>query len=123
MIDSKEIYIQLLQDERVTDLVGENIFDGYNGEIEDFPCIVVMDGAQSDSDYADNRHTVQRCNAEIHIFTKTLSGYPLASEIGEAVAEVFNEDYWSCTMTREEGDPVEDVRHRVMNFSKGIFIC
>jgi hypothetical protein len=122
MINTKALYMDLLKDERIETLVGENVYDAQNGEKIDFPCIIVIDSSQSDIEYADNRHHVQKCTVQIHIYTKTLEDYPTTTEIGEVIADIFNADSWACTLTREETDIEEDVRHRVMEFSKGIYL-
>ena len=66
MINTNALYMDLLKDERVETLVGENVYDAQNGGKIDFPCIIVIDSSQSDSEYADNRHHVQKCTVQKH---------------------------------------------------------
>lgn len=123
MINAKAIYSEMLENEGLLALVDSgSIFDSYPSEIENFPCICYIDRSQFDIEYADNSHTFQRVTVEVHIYTKALEGYPTTSEIGIKVAEIFNSDFWFMKDSAEVGDPVEDVRHRVMTFSKDIFI-
>lgn len=122
MINTKEIYNKLLNDERITELVDEdNILSAWPDEFETFPCIIFMDENQSDDEYYENMPGASRCSVQIHIFTKKLDGYASASEIGAAVAEVFNEDLWHCSQNGEVADPDPDAEHRVMMFNKSIF--
>jgi hypothetical protein len=122
MINTKEIYNKLLNDERITELVDEdNILSAWPDEFETFPCIIFMDENQSDDEYYENMPGASRCSVQIHIFTKKLDGYASTSEIGAAVAEVFNEDLWHCSQNGEVADPDPDAEHRVMMFNKSIF--
>jgi hypothetical protein len=122
MINTKEIYNKLLNDERITELVDEdNILSAWPDEFETFPCIIFMDENQSDDEYYENMPGASRCSVQIHIFTKKLDGYASTSEIGAAVAEVFNEDLWHCSQNGEVADPDPDAEHRVMSFNKSIF--
>jgi hypothetical protein len=122
MINTKEIYNKLLNDERITELVDEdNILSAWPDEFETFPCIIFMDENQSDDEYYENMPGASRCSVQIHIFTKKLDGYASTSEIGIVVAEVFNEDLWHCSQNGEVADPDPDAEHRVMSFNKSIF--
>jgi hypothetical protein len=122
MINTKEIYNKLLNDERITELVDEdNILSAWPDEFETFPCIIFMDENQSDDEYYENMPGASRCSVQIHIFTKKLDGYASTSEIGAAVAEVFNEDLWHCSQNGEVADPDPDAEHRVMMFNKSIY--
>lgn len=122
MINTKEIYAKLLNDERITTLVSEdNILNAYPASVEDFPCIVFIDENQSDEQYADNFATTSRCSVTIHIFSKKLDEYVTTSEIGVIIARVMNEDLWHCSMNREISDTNPDVEHRIMDFEKSIY--
>ena len=123
MVNAKKIYSQLLSNALITAVVpGDNILNAYPNEIENFPCIVFLDEGQSDTEYADNFHTVQRCSVMIHIFSKKLDGYVTTSEISVIIAEVMNADLWHCSQNGEISDPDPDAEHRVMRFEKSIFI-
>lgn len=124
MINTKVIYNELLEDETLTALVDEDfIFDAYPSTVEDFPCVCFVETKQTDIEYSDNAHSFEKCNVEIHIFTKALEDYPTTSEIGVVIANIFNRDFWSMQDSKEVAEPIEDVRHRVMTFSKEVYLC
>jgi hypothetical protein len=122
MINAKEIYNKLLNDERITELVDEdNILSSWPNEVETFPCIIFMDENQSDDEYNDNKPEASRCSVQIHIFTKKLDGYVTTSEIGVIITEVMHEDLWNCSQNGEVSNTDPDCEHRVMVFNKSIF--
>ena len=123
MINAKIMYNTLLESESLSELVdSDSIFDSYPSTIEVFPCICFLDAKQKDIEYADNQHQFENCSVEIHIFTKALEDYPTTSEIGIEIAKVFNADLWTMTESKEVPDVDDDVRHRVMEFNKGVFV-
>ena len=123
MINAKKMYYSLLTDERITTLVPKtNIFSSYPNDVKIFPCIAFVDNDQSDAEYFDNKSGADSCSVQIHVFTKKLKGTSTTSEIGIVIADVMHENLWHCSLNRETHDPRPDVEHRVMNFSKSIFI-
>ena len=123
MINAKELYNSLLTDSRITELVDEdNILTSWpDEEIKTFPCIIFLDDNQTDDEYNDNRPSASSCSVQIHIFSKKLDEYITTSEIAIKVAEVMNEDLWSCLQNGEVSDPDPNCEHRVMRFNKSIF--
>lgn len=122
MINAKKLYLELLSDSRITDLVSEeNILSSYPNEVEIFPCIIFLDENQNDTEYNDNKCGAEDCSVMIHIFSKKLEEYPTISEIGIKIAEVMNEYLWNCSQNGEVSDPDPDVEHRVMVFNKSIY--
>ena len=122
MINTKKVYNTLLNNENITNLVPEDsIFNSWPSEFENFPCIVFVDEAQSDSEYYDNKPGASTCSVMIHIFTKRLDGYVTSSEVAIAISGVMNDDFWHCSQSGEVADPDPDVEHRVMVFNKSIF--
>lgn len=122
MINAKELYLELLSNEKITSLVNEdNIFNSYPADVEIFPCVAFVDENQSDGEYADNKHMADDCSVEIHIFSKKIENYVTTSKISVIIAEVMNDDLWHCSMNREIGDPRPNVEHRVMRFNKSIY--
>lgn len=122
MINTKEIYNKLLNDEKITEFVSaDNILSAWPDEFEVFPCIIFLDENQSDSEYYDNKPGASSCYFQIHIFSKKLENYVTTSEIGVIIAKVMNEDLWNCSQNGEVADPDPDVEHRVMSFNKSIF--
>ena len=119
MINTKALYYSLLNDERITALVGnDNIFDAYPNTVETFPCIIYLDENQNDVEFADNQPLANDITVQIHIFTKALENYYTTFEIGSVVARVMAENFFACTQNGESPDPDADVRHRVMTFRK-----
>ena len=123
MINAKELYNSLLTDSRITELVDEdNILSSWSDEeIKTFPCIIFLDDNQTDDEYNDNRPSASDCSVQIHIFSKKLDEYITTSEIAIKVAEVMNEDLWSCLQNGEVSDLDSNCEHRIMRFNKTIF--
>lgn len=119
MINAKSLYYSILQDERLTDLVGEdNILDAYPETVETFPCVIFLEENQLDREFADNQPLADELSLTVHIFTKSLDGYPTTSEIGLVVATIMRENFFVATQNREMSDVSDNVRHRVMAFRK-----
>lgn len=122
MINAKKIYNSLLNNESITALIPfENILNAYPDDLEIFPCIIFLDDSQSDNEFNDNKPSANACSVQIHIFTKKLNGYVSTSDVAVAIAEVFNNDLWSCVQNGEVSDPDPNCEHRVMRFNKSIF--
>lgn len=120
MINAKKKYNTILNDERIK-AVASNIKDAYPSTIEKFPCVIFLDAEQSDREFADNLPTVDRLGVEVHIFTKAVSGYKTTTEIGLVVADVMKEQFFTCTSNREVPDIDDNIRHRVMYFTREVF--
>lgn len=120
MINAKIIYNNLLNDSRLLTLVGEdNISDVYPNEVVIFPTVIFQDGEQTDTEFCDNLPMANDCNVSIHIFTKSLDGYPTTSEIGIIIGQIFKENFFVCNGNRELDEP-DNIKHRVMSFRKEI---
>lgn len=121
MINAKTLYYSILQDERLTDLIGEdNILDAYPEIVETFPCVIFLEENQSDREFADNQPLADELSLSIHIFTKALDGYSTTSEIGLIVANIMRENFFVATQNRELSDVEDSIRHRIMTFRKTI---
>ena len=120
MINAKEIYNTLLNDERVK-AVAKEIVDAYPSTITNFPCVIFLDAEQSDREFADNLPTVDRLGVEVHIYTKAVGNYKTTTEIGLVVADVVKENYFICTGNREVPDIDDNARHRVMYFKRDVY--
>lgn len=120
MINTKKIYYNLLNDERLLSVIDDdNITDCYPNEVEQFPTVIFQDGEQTDAEFSDNLPTANICNVDIHIFTKSLDNYPTTSEIGIIIGDIFRENYFICNGNRELTES-DDIKHRIMNFRKEI---
>lgn len=121
MVNAKEIYNTLLNNSEILELVDEeNILNAYPEEVVDFPTIIFVDENQSDIEYSDNKSMGSFCTVVIHIYSKSVAGFPTTSQIGMKVAKIMNDDWWNCSMNGETPDPVDNIEHRVMRFSKSI---
>ena len=120
MINAKKIYNTLLNDERIKAVV-KTILDAYPTIFTKFPCVVFLDAEQSDTEFADNLPMVDKLGVEIHIFTKAVGTYKTTTEIGLVVADVMKENYFTCTSNREVPDVEDNIRHRVMYFTREVF--
>lgn len=120
MINAKELYNTILNDSRITDLV-KVVLDAYPETVEKFPCVIYLDDNQNDIEFADNLPTCDSLSVQIHIFTKALKNYATTSTIGITVAEVMKENYFVCRNNREVQDVADNVRHRVMYFTREVF--
>lgn len=117
MINVKELICSILNDSRLTSIV-EDILDAYPNSIEVFPTVIFLDTNQSDTEFADNKAWADICDVTVHIFTKAIENYPTTSQIGMVVDEIMKENYFTTTSNMEVADPIDDVRHRVINFRK-----
>lgn len=123
MTNAKRIYNELLNDERLLELIDEDsIFDTYPNGVTVFPCVIFLDQNQREIEYADNFSTTDLLEVQIHIFTKAIENYPTTTEIGKIVNDIFKGDYWISSNNGEVPDTQDNIKHRVMNFSKKILV-
>lgn len=120
MINAKKLYNTILNDTRITDLVTV-VLDAYPDTVEEFPCLIYLDENQNDIEFADNLPLGNSITVQVHIFTKALSGYATTSTIGITVAEIMKENYFTCRNNREVEDEDDNIRHRVMEFTREVF--
>lgn len=112
----------IMSDTRIYEIVGDNVFSSYPETVTTFPCVIYLDSNQHDIEFADNQPLASDTMAEVHIFTKALSGYPTTAEIGIIVATVMRDNFYVCTQNGEVPDPEDSVRHRRMTFRRAEFI-
>lgn len=98
-----------------------NIVSAYPNEVTVFPLVVYEDSDARDVAYSDNLPNGTTARVRVHIFTKTLSGYPTTGQIGEIIHGLFRADYWHCSMNGETADVDDSVRHRVMVFTRSFY--
>lgn len=123
MLNLKKYYKTLLTTPAITALLGKEgqILAAYPNEVKTFPLIVYEDENQNDEEFSDNLPGATRAVVRIHIFTKSLTGYQTATAIGMAVHDVFRADYWGCTLNREVVDTEDNIKHRVMEFTREFY--
>lgn len=119
----KKYYMSLLSgSSALISLIGENkILSAYPQEVKTFPLVVFEDTNSSDVAFSDNLPEGTSAQVRIHIFSKTLKGYPKAEEIAEIIREIFRIDYWSMTANIETPDVEDNIKHRVMDFKREFY--
>ena len=120
MINAKKLYKTVLSDARIQ-AITKNVFDAYPETVENFPCIIYLDDNQNDIEFADNMPLANAISVQIHIFTKALKNYATTSTIGITIAEVMKENFFVCRNNREVQDVADNIRHRVMYFTREVF--
>lgn len=124
MIDTKQYVKELLKNSQpLLEKLGKygKIYASYPNEITVFPCVIYTEENQYDDCFYDNYAEGSAVKVRIHVFTKTNSGYPSTWEIGNVIHSVFRKDMWSCVYNSEMSDVDDNVRHRVMDFTKGFY--
>lgn len=102
--------------------VGNNgILSAYPQEVTMFPCVIYEDSNSNDTEFSDNYADGISATVRVHIFTKTLTNYPTTNEIGELVHSIFRLDHWTMDMNQETSDVEDNIKHRVMDFSRKFF--
>ena len=118
----KYVFTQLSGSTALQTLIGSGqVVDMYPNEVTVFPLVVYIDSNQSDNEYADNKPETSRASVTVHVFTKTLTGFPTTTSIGIIIADIFKNLLWHCVSNSEVPDPIDSVRHRVMIFSRDLF--
>jgi hypothetical protein len=119
----KKYYKDLLtaSSELVAKVGNNGILSAYPQEVTRFPCVIYEDSNSSDTEFSDNYADGLSASVRIHIFTKTIKNYPTTNEIGELVHSVFKLNHWTMTMNQETADVQDNIRHRIMDFSRKFF--
>lgn len=119
----KKYYMSLLSgSSALIRLIGENkIISAYPQEVKTFPLVVFEDVNSNDVAFSDNLPEGTGAQVRIHIFSKTLKGYPKAEDIAEIIREIFRIDFWSMTANIETPDVEDNIKHRVMDFKREFY--
>ena len=99
----------------------KKIVASYPQEIKQFPLIVFEDSDSHDVAFSDNLPEGTSATVRVHVFSKTVSGFPKVEEIAEKVHDIFREDFWACTLNQDTADVSDNTRHRVMDFTRGFY--
>ena len=99
----------------------DKIVSAYPQEVKTFPLVVYEDMSSRDVAFSDNLPEGTSAQVRIHIFSKTIKGYPKAEEIAEIVHSIFRTDFWACTMNQETADVSDNIKHRVMDFTREFY--
>jgi hypothetical protein len=120
----KKYYRDLLtSNSELTTLLGgaDRIVSAYPQEVKIFPLLVYEDTNSNDVAFSDNLPEGTSALVRIHIFTKTVKGYPKAESIADLVHQIFRADYWACNLNQDTSDVQDNVRHRVMDFRREFY--
>lgn len=97
------------------------ILAAYPNEVKNFPLVVYEDMNTRDVAFSDNLPEGTNASVRVHIFSKTVKGYPTTNEIGEIIHSIFRLDYWAMSVNQELSDVEDNVKHRVMDFTRDFY--
>ena len=119
----KKYYMDLLSASlELKELIGENkIVSAYPQEVKTFPLIIFEDMNSSDVAFSDNLPEGTSAQVRIHIFSKTIKGYPKAETIADVVRSIFRNDFWSMTGNNESPDVEDNIKHRILDFKREFY--
>lgn len=118
----KKYYYSLLSnDTELVALIGNNIVSAYPQEVKTFPLVIFEDTSSRDTEFSDNLPEGTDANVRIHIFTKTIKDYAKAEDIAEIVRRIFRNEFWTCTLNQETSDVQDNVKHRILDFTRAFF--
>lgn len=119
----KKYYMTLLSaSSELIALIGDkNIVSAYPQEVKNFPLVIFEDLNSSDVAFSDNLPEGTSAQVRIHIFSKTIKGYPKAETISDVVRSIFRNDYWSMTGNNETPEVEDNIKHRVLDFRREFY--
>ena len=119
----KKYYMSLLsQNAELISLIGENrVLSAYPQEVTKFPIVIFEDMNSSDVAFSDNLPEGTSAQVRIHIFSKTIKGYPKVEDIAEVIRTIFRNDYWAMTGNNETPDVEDNIKHRIMDFKREFY--
>lgn len=119
----KKYYMSLLSNNSaLTTLIGNGkILSAYPQEVTVFPMVIFEDINSNDVAFSDNLPEGTSAQVRIHIFSKTVKGYPKAEDIAEIIRGIFREDFWAMTSNQESLDVEDNIKHRIMDFRREFY--
>lgn len=118
----KKYYYNLLSnDSELVALIGNNIVSAYPQEVKTFPLVIFEDTSSRDTEFSDNLPEGTDATVRIHIFTKTIKDYAKAEDIAEIVRRIFRNEYWTCTLNQETSDVQDNIKHRILDFTRAFY--
>ena len=119
----KKYYMTLLSaSSELIALIGDkNIVSAYPQEVKTFPLVIFEDVNSSDVAFSDNLPEGTSAQVRIHIFSKTIKGYPKAEEIADVVRSIFRADYWAMLSNNETPDVEDNIKHRILDFKREFY--
>lgn len=119
----KKYYMSLLYDDTaLTELLGTGkILSAYPQEVTVFPVVIFEDVNSSDIEFSDNLPEGTSAQVRIHVFSKTIKGYPKAEVIAERIRSIFRSDFWAMTNNQEAPDVEDNIKHRILDFTREFY--
>ena len=119
----KKYYMTLLSaSSELETLIGKNkIVSAYPQEVKTFPLVIFEDLNSSDVAFSDNLPEGTSAQVRIHIFSKTIKGYPKAETIADVIRSIFRNDFWSMTGNNESPDVEDNIKHRILDFRREFY--
>ena len=119
----KKYYMSLLSNNSsLTTIIGNGkILSAYPQKVTVFPTVIFEDANSSDTAFSDNLPEGTSAQVRIHVFSKTLKGYPKAEEIAEIIRDIFRADFWAMTNNTESPDVDDNIKHRIMDFRREFY--
>lgn len=119
----KKYYMSLLSNNSsLIELLGNGkVLSGYPQKVTVFPVVIFEDNDSSDIEFADNLPNGTAAQVRIHVFSKTLKGYPKAEIIADLIRSIFREDFWAMTNNTESPDVDDNIKHRILDFKREFY--
>ena len=119
----KKYYMSLLSNNSalITILGNGKILSAYPQKVTIFPTVIFEDINSSDVAFSDNLPEGTSAQIRIHIFSKTLKGYPKAEDIAEIIRNIFRDDFWAMTNNQDTPDVEDNTKHRIMDFRREFY--
>lgn len=119
----KKYYMSLLSnDTALSELLGTGkILSAYPQEVTVFPVVIFEDVNSSDIEFSDNLPEGTSAQVRIHVFSKTVKGYPKAEVIAERIRSIFRSDFWAMTNNQEAPDVEDNIKHRILDFTREFY--
>ena len=119
----KKYYMTLLSgSESLVEILGSGkIVSAYPQEVKTFPLVIFEDMNSSDVAFSDNLPEGTAAQVRIHVFSKTVKGYPKAEDIADIIRGIFRSDFWAMENNQETPDVEDNIKHRIMDFRREFY--
>ncbi len=119
----KKYYMSLLSNNSaLTTILGNGkILSAYPRKVTVFPTVIFEDNNSSDVAFSDNLPEGTSAQVRIHIFSKTVKGYPKAEDISEIIRSIFRDEFWAMTNNQDTPDVEDNTKHRIMDFRREFY--
>ena len=106
----------------LTEIIGNGkIVSAYPQKVTVFPMVIFEDINSSDVAFSDNKPEGTSAQVRIHIFSKTVKGYPKVEDIAEIIRNIFRDDFWAMTNNQDTPDVDDNTKHRIMDFRREFY--